>query len=122
MRTLTEAKKELSILLNEIDIKQREIDNFELDNSKYEDSYCEMLDECSTVKIGSLEYDASRVLREVDPTAYRCGLNDYVDSLDVSDDSDYQELENELSDLISQKDDLEYEIEELKTEEKPEEV
>lgn len=46
-------------------------------------SYDEMLDECYSLKSvgGPFEYmSASTVLREVDPTAYRCGYSDYVDS------------------------------------------
>ena len=45
-------------------------------------AYDEMIDDCTPmVKVGSLEYLPSRVLKEVDPIAYRCGLNDYLDSL-----------------------------------------
>lgn len=32
------------------------------------------------VVIGDLEYSPSRVLELVDPTAFRCGLNDYMDA------------------------------------------
>jgi hypothetical protein len=43
--------------------------------------YDDFLDEVvETVKIGSLEYLPSRVLKAVDPIAYRCGLNDWADS------------------------------------------
>ena len=42
----------------------------------------EMLDDCEgPVELCGMTYSASHVLREVDPTAYRCGFNDYVDSL-----------------------------------------
>lgn len=41
----------------------------------------EFLDEIhGTVLCGQLEWDMSRVLKEMDPTAYRCGLNDWLDS------------------------------------------
>ena len=44
--------------------------------------YDDMLDECTaTIKIGYLEFEASRVLEEMDPIAYNCGLNDYYDSI-----------------------------------------
>ena len=47
-----------------------------------EEMYDEMLDDCEgTVTLCGMTYSASHVLREVDPTAYRCGFNDYVDSL-----------------------------------------
>ena len=44
--------------------------------------YEEMLDDCEgPVELCGMTYSASYVLREVDPVAYRCGFNDYVDSL-----------------------------------------
>lgn len=47
-----------------------------------EERYRDMLNEVhGVVKIGELEYDASRVLEAVDETAYRVGLADYIDSL-----------------------------------------
>jgi len=43
--------------------------------------YDDMIDECcGEVNVG-VTFNASRVLRELDPIAYRCGFNDYVDSL-----------------------------------------
>ena len=33
------------------------------------------------VEFGNLSYAPATVLREVDPTAFRCGFNDFVDSL-----------------------------------------
>lgn len=44
-----------------------------------------MLDESGPVKIGRLEFYPSRILRECDPIAYRCGLNDYENSLASND-------------------------------------
>ena len=47
-----------------------------------EEMYDEMLDDCEgPVELCGMTYSASQVLREVDPVAYRCGFNDYVDSL-----------------------------------------
>ena len=44
------------------------------------DFYDQMIDECSgEVVIGSLHYNASEVLKDIDPTAYRCGFNDFTD-------------------------------------------
>ncbi|HTF53580.1 MAG TPA: hypothetical protein VK735_39560 [Pseudonocardia sp.] len=43
--------------------------------------YDDMIDEIDgPVTIGELTYQPSRVLREIDPTAYRCGFNDWADS------------------------------------------
>jgi len=42
--------------------------------------YDAMLDEVwDTVTIGGLQYPTARVMREVDPIAYRCGFNDWLD-------------------------------------------
>lgn len=43
--------------------------------------YDEALDEYGEVKISTLTYSASQVLKAVDPIAYRTGLSDYADSL-----------------------------------------
>lgn len=44
--------------------------------------YDEMPDECyGQAEIGGLFYSMSLALKKVDPIAYRCGRNDYYDSL-----------------------------------------
>ena len=54
-----------------------------MDNvSDYIEEYEAMLDEITgVIRIGTLEFDASRVLRELDPIAYRQGLDEFIDSL-----------------------------------------
>jgi len=48
------------------------------------DQFDGMLDDCyGTVSVAGMEYDTARALKELDPIAYRCGLLDYVDSLDM---------------------------------------
>lgn len=43
-----------------------------------EESYAMMLDETyGVVSVAGYEYDTSRLLKEVDPIAYRVGLSDY---------------------------------------------
>ena len=50
------------------------------DENELEVMYDEMLDECNPmVKIGTLEYSPSWVLKNVDPTAYRIGFSEYID-------------------------------------------
>lgn len=52
-----------------------------------EQSFDDMLDEITgPVKVGGLEFVASRVLREMDPTAYRVGLHDYIDGEGIDSD------------------------------------
>ena len=50
------------------------------DSSNYEDEYREMLDEWGSIKVAWIDFEASEILEKLDPTAYRCGLNDYADS------------------------------------------
>lgn len=45
--------------------------------------YDEFLDEVyGTVKVAGYEYNTSQTLKEVDPIAYRVGMNDYESSLE----------------------------------------
>jgi len=61
-----------------------------------ENEYDDWLDEIDgTVKIGNLEYATSVVLKNTDPTAYRCGFSDYQDSMSETIEEDIrQELED----------------------------
>lgn len=87
-------------LLKRIAAIRNELRNFEIDPDKHEDSYKELIDEIDgPVTIAGMKFTASRILEELDPIAYRCGLADYVDSLDVTDDEEYQALEMELAEL-----------------------
>ena len=64
-----------------------------LENNDNTDDYNDFLDEsCSEIVIGNLRYAPSEVLKSVDPTAYRCGINDYNDD-------ELNELNDELRSL-----------------------
>lgn len=93
-----------------------------------EELFDQCLDEGDPVRIGSLEYTPSHVLKQIDPTAYRCGVNDYVDSLGLKEingnnyDPDkvdkiceelVEELESAISDLDSSLDERSEKIKEL---------
>jgi len=44
--------------------------------------YDDMLDDChEEIRIGTLAFLPSRVLKETDPIAYRCSFLEYIDSL-----------------------------------------
>ena len=71
---------------NEKELEERlsECVREELRTIDAERAYDDMLDECYDLSRvgGPFEcMSASRVLRECDPVAYRCGLNDYTDSM-----------------------------------------
>lgn len=103
--TINELKAQIAEL-------RAEIENFERDPDDYTEQYDEFLDEFWPVCIGSLEYAASMVLREVDPIAYRCGLLDYVDSLDKDDDPRFRELTERLEELEGELEDAQEEEDE----------
>lgn len=98
-----------------------------------EELYANMLDDVyGEVEIAGMSFQTSRALKELDPTAFRCGMVDYIDSLSLVEiDGDYyefdacdverdelvSELESEISDLEAEISDLESEIEDLEEEE-----
>lgn len=96
-------KKELETKIREL---EKKLENFELDPGNYEKQYDEALDEQGDILIGNLSYAPSYVLKEVDPTAYRIGLLDYIDSLDIEDDIDYKEFQDKLEELQDEYDNL----------------
>lgn len=79
-----------------------------------EELYRDMLDECEPeVKVAGLSFSASRIIEELDPTAFRCGVNDYADSLigeTISEeiDGEYYNLD-EVNDI---RDEIESELDE----------
>ncbi len=92
--------------------------------ARYEESLRELYGD---VNVCGMEMDAVRVLKEMDPTAYRCGMNDYEDSEDfVEIDGEYYESDEVdeardefVSNLESEESDMEDEIAELEAEEEP---
>lgn len=57
-----------------------------LSDHKLEELYNDLLDQVyPTIKFGSLEYDASRVLKEIDPIAWREGFNNWLDREECGD-------------------------------------
>ena len=105
---------EIRKLQDQIKDKESQQNSIELDPDNYEDQFDESLDDSiPEIEIGCLTYTPSHVLKNVDPTAYRCGLNDFVDSLDVEDSDEYKALQEEIDQLKSDIEDLESEIEDL---------
>ena len=89
---------------------QNQIDSFELDPDDYAEQYDDMLDDVHGEFLGM---NASYILKKMDPVAYRCGLLDYLDSLD----QDEEKMDNdECLELFNQLGEIESEIEELEDE------
>ncbi len=93
-----------------------------------ESRYDSMLDECyPEIKIGYLTFSPSRVLAELDPIAYRCGMSDWESSEgfieiggDYYEQSECEKIRDELvSELESEVADLELVIEEEREQEEP---
>ena len=101
----------------EIDAKQKEIDTFEPDEDDAENAYVEFLDEChEEIKIGCCTFSPSRVLKELDPIAFDCGLSEWVDgefSSNPENFSDFVDLKRDLDELQDELSDLESELDEL---------
>ena len=97
--------------------KEIEMASLELDPYDYESAYDDMLsDVYGDVDICGMTMSPVAIIREMDPTVYRCGLLDYVDSLDKTETDAYKELEQESQDLEYAIEDLQSELDELQSE------
>ena len=96
---------ELEKLQTKVDEVQKEINNFELNPDDFTEHWDLCLDETEGRFMG---YDASYILKQVDEITYRCGLLDYVDSLELSESSEYCELEEKLDELEDDFNDLKF--------------
>ena len=108
---IEQINEQIKTLENVIKEHQHNMDRFELDPDDFSDAYADMLDDVHGDFLG---YLASHILKEVDPTAYRCGLLDYVDGLD----QDYEKMKDDnYSDWAEQKEEAENELSDLENEE-----
>ncbi len=118
----------IELLKSEIEMKEQEIrkmrsmisdkgvqqNQIELDPDDFADQFDDLLDESGTVDAGGYSFYPSRILKELDPVAYSCILNDYADSVfDVTETDEYKALQDEIDQLQSDIEDLENEIEDL---------
>ena len=121
-------KNSIELLRAEVEMKEQEIrkmqaqiadkekqqSQIELDPDDFADQFDDMLDESGTVEAGGYSFYPSRILKELDPVAYRCGLNDFADSyFDKEETDEYRSLQEEIDQLESDIEDLESEIEDL---------
>ena len=92
MRTKEEILKEIT------ELKER-IENIE--NGDEYKAYDEMLNDCYPItKIGCCEFEASRILKELDEIAYNVGYNDYTDSCISDLETELEDLETELKEVV----------------------
>lgn len=97
---LESAETEAQKLRDKIKGLQHDQESIELDPDDYTDQYDQMLDECNPIEInGYIEILYSDALRDQDPIAYRCGLSDFMDTIDLTESQEYKDLEEEIEDL-----------------------
>ena len=109
---IDELKKAIEVKKAEVAVKQKEIDNFDIDPDDYAEQYDDILNAEGDINVAGLTFSPAQIVKELDHTAYRCGLNDYVDSIDKTELTEYMDLEEELETLEDELTDLENELEE----------
>lgn len=110
---LNAKKQERALNLADLEVKKQEMDDYEIDPDLVEDNYKDCLNEMYELPNG---WDYSDVLERMDPTMYRCGLNDYADSFEKEEFQDYKELQEEFEELDNINDQLNDEIFDLEQE------
>ena len=114
---IVSVEAKLNALRLQVSDLEKQQSQIELDPDNYKDQFDDGLDESiPEIKIGRLTYLPSHVLKAVDPTAYRCSLIDFVDSLDVEDSDEYKSLQEEIDDIQDEIEQLQSDIEDLESE------
>lgn len=113
---MEKTRKKIEVLKKEIEKKEIELDSFELDEDSESVDYDGWIDEMYEGCELCNKYGASRILKELDPITYRCGLSDYLDGLEKEDFPEYKELQEELEELEDQLQELQEELETLEEE------
>ena len=96
--------KRLEELKAELEVLREELNSFDKEEHFDHNQYDDMLDEIYGDFMGM---NASRILEECDPIAYRCGFSDYVDGLDFEEFQEYTDLEVSITVLEDKIEDLE---------------
>jgi hypothetical protein len=60
------------------------MDYIPIDEDKAKEMYDEALDEQGEVKVGTLTFYPSQILKECDPIAYRVGFSDWLDANEMT--------------------------------------
>jgi hypothetical protein len=68
-----------------------------------DEKYREFIDECEpVVKVAGISFTPSRILEELDPTAFNCGVSNFSDTADLEEiEGDYYES-GDVSELIEE--------------------
>lgn len=95
-------------LTQEIEELKQSINDFEYEST--EEEYDEMLDAEGLVTVCGYEFCPSAILKECDPTAYRCGKSDYDSNFDLDDCSEYTDMVDRLEGLEEELGELQEEL------------
>jgi hypothetical protein len=80
-------------------------------NTIGDEEYREWLDEViGEVQVGNLTFDASRIIEELDPIAFRCGFSDYTSSDDIVEINNDYYRQNDVDDALEDYEDEESEV------------
>lgn len=74
----------MKYLVNDVELTKEEFEQRleEEVRNQCDDSYDEYIDESDNeINIWGMHYSPSEVLKNVDPIAYRCGIDDYINSV-----------------------------------------
>lgn len=80
--------------LKELETNLEELPEFDRDD--YKTGFDEMLDDGESITVAGIEFEPSDILKECDPTAYRCYFNDYVFSYEDEYNNTVEEFETEI--------------------------
>ena len=93
--------------------EQEEYIKAECEAIDVDEMYDEMLDDCyGTVTIAGIDYTTPYALKEIDPTAYRCGKIDWLDGMDYVEIDDTYYLPDDVEDALEDYEDEQIEYEE----------
>ena len=115
MTTLSTLKIDLGIYQENLRQTEYDLNNFEY--TMTEEEFNDYLnDGYDDVEIFGLTFTPSEIIKNCDPVAYRCYKNDHESSFDVEELREYQDLEQEVTDLKEHIEYLENKIYELEME------
>jgi len=122
MRTIEDVQDEINEITikiesaeKEVELSQNKIDYFDKGEFFDEDKYKELLNE-ETLEVAGITMNVGDVLYEIDYTAFRTSMIDYVDSIEYTEFDEYNEFQEELETAEEELEELEEELEELKEE------
>jgi hypothetical protein len=107
-------------LIEDLTKAEGERDGYELNTDDYEEEYKEMLDESGDVDVCGVPFSPSRIIEQLDPTMFRCGLIDYVDCINIEDTSEWQEFNEKCEEIEAEIEGLQEKITELEEAEEEE--